>query len=68
MPEISKAGDKVPISGVYKTVHARQHIPPHYVTAVFGDTFPPCLECSDNVQFEIAMAAVHVNAHSQFMR
>jgi len=68
MPAIFKAGDKVPTTGVYKTVHARQHIPPHYVTAVFGDTFPPCLECSDNVQFEIELAAVHVNAHPQFMR
>ena len=68
MPEIFKAGDEVPTIGVYKTVHARQHIPPHYVTALFGDTFPPCLECSDNVQFEVALSAVHINAHPQFMR
>ena len=34
MPERSfKAGDKIPTTGVYKTVHAGQHIPTHYVTA-----------------------------------
>jgi len=68
MGKIFKAGDKVPTTGVYKTIHAQQHIPPHYVTAVFGDTFPPCLECSDNVRFEVALSAVHVRAHPQFMR
>ena len=40
----------------------------HYVTAIYGDTFPPCLECYDNVQFELAVSSVHVNAHPYFNR
>lgn len=27
-------------SGVYKAVHANNHIAPHYVIALHGDTFP----------------------------
>jgi len=68
MPDIFKAGDKVPTTGVYKTVHALQHAPPHYVTAIYGNVFPTCVECSDNVRFEIALFAVHVNAHPLFMQ
>lgn len=40
MPETSLAGEKVRTSGVYKVVHANEHIPAHYVIAVFGETFP----------------------------
>jgi hypothetical protein len=43
-------------------IQSGQHIEAHYVTAVFGDTFPPYLECSDNVCFELALSVVHVNA------
>jgi hypothetical protein len=57
-----------PLQAFYKRVHAGQHVSPHYVTAVFGDTFPPCVDCSDNVRFELALSAVHVKAHPQFKR
>jgi len=53
MPDIYKTGDKVPTTGVYKTVHTGQHVLAHYVTALFGYTFLPCLNCSDNVRFEL---------------
>jgi len=68
MPDNFKAGDKVPTTGVYKTVHAGQHVSPHYVTAVFEGTFLPCLDGSDNVRFELALSAVHVKDHPQFKR
>lgn len=32
-------GQKVLSSGVYKTIHANNHIPPHFVIAVHGETF-----------------------------
>jgi len=35
-----KAGDKAAFSGVYKVAHEKDHIPPHYVTAMYGETFP----------------------------
>lgn len=68
MPEVFRAGEKVPTTGVYKTVHAHEHVPAHYVTALFGDTFPACSECSDEVRFQLAMSAIHVKAHPQFRR
>jgi hypothetical protein len=40
MPDIIKVGDTATLSGVYKAVHAEHHIPPHYITAIHGDTFP----------------------------
>ncbi len=40
MSDIFQAGDTVPASGVYKVVHHNTHIPTHYVTAIYGDTFP----------------------------
>jgi len=40
MPDIIKAGDTATQSGVYKTVHGEHHTPPHYVTALHGDSFP----------------------------
>jgi len=68
MPEMIKPGSTATQSGVCKAVHAKHHIPPHYITAIYGDTFPVWLECSDRVRFEIALSAVHVHAHPQFNR
>jgi len=65
---IFRTGDKAPCSGIYKAVHAARHGESHYVTAVFGDVFPACLECSDQEQFELAMSSVHVHAHPYFNR
>jgi hypothetical protein len=66
MQNVFKPGVKSPSSGVYRVMHARQHAPAHYVTVLYGDAFPLCKECSDGVTFELAMAAVHVNAHAYF--
>jgi hypothetical protein len=65
---IFRTGDKAPTSGIYKAVHAMNHGEAHYVTALYGDTFPFCLECHDNVRFELAVSSVHVNAHPYFNR
>jgi len=61
-------GSKAFCSGVYKAIHARQHAESHYVILLFGEIFPPCTECSQAVRFELAVAAVHVNAHPRFAR
>lgn len=68
MSELLRPGAKVQLSGVYKTIHGQQHAEPHYVTALFGDTFPLCLTCTRQVRFELAMSAAHVNAHPHFQR
>ncbi|HXY07887.1 MAG TPA: hypothetical protein VEI52_08525 [Terriglobales bacterium] len=61
-------GNKALCSGLYKVIHARQHAESHYVIVLFGETFPSCTECSHHVRFELAMSAVHVNAHPHFAR
>jgi len=61
-------GAAAPSSGIYKVTHAQQHAGIHYVTVLFGEIFPACLQCSELVRFELAHSAVHVNAHPQFMR
>jgi hypothetical protein len=33
-------GSKAELSGVYKAVHENEHVPSHYVTALYGDVFP----------------------------
>ena len=43
---------------------SRRTTSPH----LFGDTFPPCLDCSDSVRFELALSAVYFKAHPQFKR
>jgi hypothetical protein len=68
VPEIYRSGDKAPYTGIYKAIHAMKHEEPHYVIAILGDTFPPCLECADDVRFELAISSVHVNAHHHFNR
>lgn len=67
MPEAFEAGKKIPESGVYKVVYAKQHVPRHYVTALYGDTFPACRSCLGGVRLEIAMRAVYIDAHPLFM-
>ena len=67
MPETLEAGNKAPSSGIYKAVHAGVHTAPHYVTALYGDTFPACQRCSGKIRFELAISAVHINAHPLFM-
>ena len=63
-----RAGEKAAFSGVYKAIHEKDHIPPHYVTAIYCEFFPHSLECTNRVRFEIALSAVHVFAHTQFRR
>ncbi len=65
MPNKFQPGEKAPCAGLYKALHAF-HAPPHEVTVLFGETFPRCLNCGDNVRFELSMLSVHVYAHSFF--
>jgi hypothetical protein len=68
MADFLKAGDKVPFSGIYQAIHARHHADTHYVTVLFGDRFPSCLQCLEEVRFELNLSAVHVHAHRHFNR
>lgn len=37
---ILAAGQTARSSGVYKTIHANNHIPPHFVIVLHGETLP----------------------------
>ena len=66
MAQVFQVGEKVPFSGVYKVVHAQEHSQAHHVTAVSGDAFPGCLQCCNEVQFELLMCALHIKVHPLF--
>ena len=68
MSEFLEPGDRVPSTGLYKVVHAGQHALPHYVTALYGDIFPACLECLNGVRFELTVGAGYIGAHPLFIR
>ena len=53
MATIHKSSETIPVSGIYRVVHA-QHRLPHEVTLIEGQTFPPCAKCHDEVRFELA--------------
>jgi hypothetical protein len=68
MAEVFQVGEKVPFSGVYKVAHAGEHRQAHHVTAVSGEIFPGCLQCCNEVRFELLMCAVHIKVHPLFDR
>jgi hypothetical protein len=52
MSQLYKSTDPIPVSGVYRVIHA-QHRLPHEVTLIAGQTFPPCAQCHEEVRFEM---------------
>jgi hypothetical protein len=52
MAKIYKSTDMIPESGIYRVTHA-QHRLPHEVTLIEGQSFPPCAQCRDEVEFEL---------------
>ena len=52
MSQLYKSSEPIPVSGVYRVIHA-QHRLPHEVTLIAGQTFPPCGQCHEEVRFEI---------------
>jgi hypothetical protein len=67
MADIFRPGDRTPSSGIYRVVHSVQHAPAHQVIALYGDIFPRCQECTDEVRFKLALSAVYISAHPFFL-
>ena len=61
-----KPGDKVPRSGIYAVTHDSVHIEGHEVTAVMGETFPPCNQCGSQPRFRLVRAANLIGTHEAF--
>jgi len=53
---IYKPGQTVPQSGIYKVSHA-EHRLPHRASFKAQEQFPPCTHCTDQVRFELVLAA-----------
>jgi hypothetical protein len=62
-----KAGQKVPITGIYTATHY-QHRMPHEVFAVEGEQFPTCRKCGVRTRFVLAQAAAHIEADRDFAK
>ena len=60
-----RAGSRVRVSGIYRVTHGTGHVEPHYVTCVFGETFPACRHCG-NASFELVRDATHAMRDEQF--
>jgi hypothetical protein len=52
MALLYKSPDTIPVSGIYRVIHA-QHRLPHEVTLIAGQVFPPCAKCHAEVRFEL---------------
>ncbi len=63
-----KPGDTVPDSGIYKVNHDRTHVQEHEITAIKGESFPPCNHCGSHPRFTLIRAAHHVHIHEQFKK
>jgi hypothetical protein len=61
-------GQQVPKSGMYNVEHDLVHRDRHQVTCLYGETFPPCRQCGNNVRFTLAVAAIHVSSHEHFKK
>ena len=52
MAQLYKSSETIPVSGVYRVIHA-QHRLPHEVTLIAGQIFPPCAKCHEEVRFQM---------------
>jgi hypothetical protein len=62
-----RPGDTVPISGIYRVAHERNHAQPHDVTCVARKKFPKCRGCEQPV-FTLVSPAQHVETHALFKK
>jgi hypothetical protein len=65
-PKSYSVGDTAIVSGIYIVTHSRECQASHSVTIVQGEIFPSCSACSEAVQFQPAITAVHICEHRLF--
>ena len=63
-----KAGDVIPQSGIYETIHENAHRGPHEVVMIQYDMFPPCDTCADQVRFRLIRSAPYIFSDEDFER
>jgi hypothetical protein len=63
-----KAGDVIPESGIYETIHENAHRGVHEVVMIKSDLFPPCDTCADRVRFRLIRSAPYIFSDEDFER
>lgn len=61
-----KAGDVIPESGIYETVHENLHRAAHEVVMIKSDLFPQCDTCADRVRFRLIRSAPYIFSDEDF--
>jgi hypothetical protein len=62
-----KPGEKCNRSGIYEVIHHSAHTNVHhYVTVIFGKTFPSCRSCGDNPRFILVRGAQYYEENRCF--
>jgi hypothetical protein len=54
-----KAGERVPVSGIYRITHVA-HRAQHEVVAIVDEQFPSCRACNNGVFFEVLYPICYV--------
>jgi hypothetical protein len=66
--QVFEPGEECTLSGVYRVVHDLGHAKDHEVTCVYGEKFPPCLNCEHRVRFVLEHGAHHVSIDDYFKK
>jgi hypothetical protein len=61
-----RAGEEIPGSGLYRVFHA-EHRVSHKAILLGGEQFPRCVECKDDVHFELIEAAPELDTDPNFV-
>ena len=56
-----RPGERCEASGIYLVTHDSNHVPPHEVTVVLGERFPPCRGCGEHPRFRAIKLALHAS-------
>jgi hypothetical protein len=68
--DMFKPGDAVPASGIYDVIHdkldGQEHALRHQITAIAGNTFPPCRGCQAWVRYRLYRAAEYIQENEHF--
>ncbi len=56
-----KPGQQAEVSGAYRVNHDQNHINPHEITMIKGNTFPPCPGCI-GVKYTLIRETIHISS------
>jgi hypothetical protein len=60
-----RVGDIIPETGIYRVYHSVHRLS-HEATLMGGERFPRCVQCENDVEFELLRSAPQVEADQDF--